>query len=78
MFSRAINRDLAHLEGKGGFSLDRLMIILCYVALITVVILPVFMILYYAFWDGTKIDIAMFKQVIFQKSNIRSMWNTLV
>jgi hypothetical protein len=30
MFSRAINRDLAHLEGKGGFSLDRLMIILCY------------------------------------------------
>ena len=52
IFSRAINRDLSRLEGKGGFRLDRLMIILCYVALITVTILPVFMIFYYAFWDG--------------------------
>ncbi len=78
IFSRVTNPDLARLEGKKGFPLDRLMIILCYVALITVAILPVLMILYYAFWDGTKIDIAMFKQVIFQKSNIGAMWNTMV
>lgn len=78
MFSKTMNPDLARLEGKKNFPLDRLMIVLCYIALIVVVILPVFMILYYAFYDGTKIDVAMFKQVIFQKSNIRAMWNTMV
>ena len=38
------NRDFLRMEGKRVFSLDKLMTILCYVILITVVILPVVMI----------------------------------
>lgn len=78
IFRKARSKDLMMLEGKKGFPLDRVMTIACYIALVTVVILPVFMIIYYAFWDGTKIDLEMFKNVLLQKSNLGAMWNTLV
>ena len=72
------NRDFLRLEGKRPFSLDRVMTIICYAALIFVVILPVFMIIFYAFWDGSKIDFAMFKDVLLQKANLVAMKNTLI
>lgn len=72
------NRDFLRLEGKRPFSLDRVMTIICYAALICVVILPVFMIIFYAFWDGSKIDFAMFKDVLLQKANLVAMKNTLI
>ena len=73
------NKDFLKLEGKkSGFSMDKFMTIFCYVALIAVVILPVFMIIYYTFWDGTKIDFEMFKSVLLQKENVQAMKNTLV
>ncbi len=73
------NSDFLKLEGKKrGLSMDRIMTILCYVALIAVVILPVFMIIYYTFWDGTKIDFEMFLTVLMQKENLQAMKNTLV
>ena len=73
------NSDFLKLEGKKrGLSMDRIMTILCYVALIAVVILPVFMIIYYTFWDGTKIDFEMFKSVLLQKENLQAMKNTLI
>ncbi|MBR2791988.1 MAG: iron ABC transporter permease [Erysipelotrichaceae bacterium] len=73
------NKDFLKLEGKkSGFSMDKFMTIFCYVALIAVVILPVFMIIYYTFWDGSKIDFEMFKSVLLQKENVQAMKNTLV
>ncbi len=73
------NKDFLKLEGKkSAFSMDKLMTIFCYVALIAVVILPVFMIVYYTFWDGSKIDFEMFKSVLLQKENIQAMKNTLI
>ncbi len=73
------NKDFLKLEGKkSGISVDTIMTIFCYVALIAVVILPVFMIIYYTFWDGSKIDFEMFRSVLFQKENLRAMKNTLI
>ncbi len=72
------NKDFLKLEGKRFFSLDKLMTILCYVALITVVILPVVMIFYYAFWDGSKIDVDMFIKVLTQQGNLKAIKNTVV
>lgn len=71
------NRDLERLEKPRLFTLDRVMTLLCYLILITVVILPVFMIIYYAFWDGNKIDFQMFFNVLMQKENISAMLNSL-
>ncbi len=78
MFKRKTNSDLERLEGGKLMSLDRFMTLLCYLILVTVVILPVFMIIYYAFWDGTKIDFQMFFNVLMQKENLTAMRNTLV
>ena len=73
------NKDFLKLEGKkSGISMDKIMTVFCYVALIAVVILPVFMIIYYTFWDGSKIDFEMFRSVLFQKENLRAMKNTLI
>lgn len=65
------------LEG-GKLMSGPVMTLLCYLILVTVVILPVFMIIYYAFWDGTKIDFQMFFNVLMQKENLTAMRNTLV
>ena len=73
------NKDFMKLEGKKQvLSMDRFMTVFCYVALIAVVILPVFMIIYYTFWDGSKIDFEMFKDVLMQKENLIAMKNTLI
>ena len=78
MLRRKTNSDLERLEGGKFMSLDRFMTLLCYLILVTVVILPVFMIIYYAFWDGTKIDFQMFFNVLMQKENLAAMRNTLI
>lgn len=78
LFAKHRNRDLERLERRHLLTLDNVMTALCYLILITVVILPVFMIIYYAFWDGTKIDFGMFLDVLLQKENLTAMWNTLV
>ena len=48
MNQQVTNKDFLMLEGKKrtGLSMDKVMTILCYVALITVVILPCLMIIY--------------------------------
>ena len=53
MNRQVTNKDFLMLEGKkrNGLSMDKIMTILCYVALITVVILPCLMIIYYTFWE---------------------------
>ncbi len=77
-FARKRNSDLEKLEGRRFLNLDRIMTLLCYLILITVVILPVFMIIYYAFWDGSKIDFQMFLNVLLQKENLTAIKNTLI
>ena len=72
------NNDFLRLEGKRLFSLDKLMTIICYIALVTVVILPVFMIIYYALWDGSKIDFEMFARVLTQPGNFKAIKNTVI
>ncbi|MDR1835291.1 MAG: iron ABC transporter permease [Fusobacteriaceae bacterium] len=71
------NGDLARLDGKK-FDLDRIMTLLSFVILFIVVIIPVFMIVYNAFFFKGKPDFAMFKNVIMRKENIGAMWNTIV
>ena len=79
MFKKGQNKDFLRLEGKGSaLTLDNFMIIISYLALTFVVIIPVFMIIYYTFWDGTKIDFEMFKLVLFQKENLGALKNTAI
>lgn len=71
------NSDLARQDGKR-FGLDQAMTLLCFLIMTTVVILPVVMIIYNTFWDGTQIDLEMFRRVIFREENLAAMKNTVV
>ena len=71
------NSDLARQDGKR-FGLDQAMTVLCFLIMTTVVILPVVMIIYNTFWDGTKIDLEMFRRVIFREENLAAMKNTVI
>lgn len=77
MSFKRTNSDLARLDGKK-FGLDQIMTILCFLILTTVVILPVVMIIYNTFWDGSKIDFEMFVRVIFREENLSALKNTVV
>ena len=71
------NSDLARMDGKR-FGMDQIMTIICFLIMTTVVILPVVMIVYNTFWDGTKLDLEMFARVILREENLVAMKNTII
>ncbi|MGI6725403.1 MAG: ABC transporter permease [Christensenellales bacterium] len=71
------NNDLARLDGKR-FRMDNIMTFLSFLILTTVVILPVVMIIYNTFWDGSKLDLEMFARVILREENLAAMKNTVI
>ena len=80
MSQQVTNKDFMMLEGKKhrGISMDRFMTIFCFIALCIIVILPCVMIIYYTFWDGSKIDFELFKTVLLQPDNLKALKNTLI
>lgn len=76
MFHRT-NKDLARMDGKK-FGVDQIMTVLCFLIMTTVVILPVVMIIYNTFWDGTKLDLDMFARVILREENLEALKNTVI
>lgn len=75
-FSRK-NSDLARMDGRR-FRMDSVMTMLSFALLTTVVILPVAMIIYNTFWDGSKLDLAMFARVIIREENLTAIKNTVI
>ena len=45
------NNAMAAIDGKKRFSMDKLLTIICFILLFIVVIIPIFMIIYNAFFD---------------------------
>ena len=73
------NADLAKLDGKRfALNLDGVMTALSFVILFIVVIIPIFMIIYNAFFYEHRFDLGLFARVIGNKDNIGAMWNTIV
>ncbi|MEG0877218.1 MAG: iron ABC transporter permease [Oscillospiraceae bacterium] len=70
------NSDLARMDGKK-FNLDKALTVLSFVILFIVVIIPVFMIIYNAFFSEGKFDVRLFIDAIGRKENIGAMWNTI-
>ena len=62
MFKKYQNPDLARLDGKRfAFNLDGMMTSLSFIILFIVVIIPIFMIIYNAFFFEGKFDLQLFK-----------------
>ncbi|MEG0689465.1 MAG: ABC transporter permease subunit, partial [Hungatella sp.] len=70
------NRDLAAIDGRR-FGLDQAMTGLSFVLLAIIVVIPVFMIVYHAFFYEGKFSPELFSSQLLNKDNLASMWNTI-
>ncbi|MBQ7267328.1 MAG: iron ABC transporter permease, partial [Synergistaceae bacterium] len=69
--------DLAAMEGRK-LGLDGIMTGLSFVLLAVIVVIPIFMIVYNAFFYQGKFDLTLFSSVIFDKENLKAMGNTII
>ena len=70
--------DLAAMEGRRGLGLDGFMTALSFVLLFVIVVIPIFMIVYNAFFYQGRFDLTLFTSVIFDKENLKAMGNTII
>lgn len=70
------NKDLAAIDGRR-FGLDQAMTGLSFVLLAIIVVIPVFMIVYHAFFYEGKFSPELFTTQLLNKDNLASMWNTI-
>lgn len=70
------NRDLAAIDGRR-FSLDGFMTVMSFILLLIIVVIPIFMIIYNAFFFEGKFSLDLICEQLSDKSNLMSMWNTI-
>ncbi|MEG1459273.1 MAG: iron ABC transporter permease, partial [Acetivibrio sp.] len=70
------NKDLASVEGRR-FNLDGSMTILSFFLLFVIVVIPIFMIVYNAFFENGHFSLDLIRTQLSEKDNLRSMWNTI-
>lgn len=73
---RKQNSDLAAID-RGRFSLDNIMTVLSFALLIVIVAVPIFMIVYHAFFYQDRFSPELFTSQLLNKDNLASMWNTI-
>ena len=68
--------DLNRMYGRK-FGLDQFMTILSFILLFVIVVIPITMIIYNAFFYKGHFSLSLFTKVIFDKDNLLAMWNTV-
>jgi len=74
--------QLAALDGRKKFSMDKALTITSFVLLLIIVVIPVFMIIFNTFFEkattGTwRLDFSLIKQQLSEPKNLSAMWNTV-
>ncbi|HBG02281.1 MAG TPA: iron ABC transporter permease [Firmicutes bacterium] len=70
------NKDLAAMEGRR-FNLDGIMTGLSFVLLLVIVVIPIFMIVYHAFFYQGKFSLELIIDQLTRETTMASMWNTI-
>lgn len=76
MKGKSKTSDLNRMYGKK-FGLDQFMTVLSFILLFVIVVVPITMIIYNAFFYKGKFSLSLFTKVIFDKDNLLAMWNTV-
>lgn len=76
------NSELATLDGRKHISMDKALTITCFVLLLIIVVIPIFMIIFNTFFAKATtgkwvLDISVFKTQLTDKKNLGAMWNTV-
>ena len=72
-----VSPDLAAVDGRKRFNMDKVMTAVCFVLLLIIVVIPIFMIIYNAFFYEGKLEVSMFVEQLTEPNNLGAMWNTL-
>ena len=75
--SRNMHADMAAVDGRRRINMDKLMTVVCFILLFIIVIIPIFMIIYNAFFFEGKFELNMFVTQLTDSKNLAAMWNTL-
>ena len=75
--SRNMHADMAAVDGRRRLNMDKLMTVICFILLFIIVIIPIFMIIYNAFFFEGKFELNMFVTQLTDSKNLAAMWNTL-
>lgn len=76
------NSELAALDGKKHVSMDKALTITCFILLLIIVVIPIFMIIFNTFFEKAttgkwNLDLSVFKTQLTDKKNLSAMWNTV-
>lgn len=72
-----MHADMAAVDGRRRINMDKLMTVICFILLFIIVIIPIFMIIYNAFFFEGKFELNMFVTQLTDSKNLAAMWNTL-
>ncbi len=72
-----VSADLAAVDGRKRLDMDKLMTVICFLLLMIIVVIPIVMIIYNAFFYEGKLEINMFVEQLTEPNNLGAMWNTL-
>ena len=72
------NRDLAAVDGRRRLSMDKVLTVVCFILLLIIVVVPIFMIVYNAFFYEGKFSASLFIEQMTEAKNLEAMKNTLV
>lgn len=71
------NNAMAAIDGKKRLSMDKILTIICFILLFIVVIIPIFMIVFNAFFDKNGFSLNLILEQFADKKNLDAMWNTI-
>lgn len=72
-----VSAELAAVDGRKRLNMDKVMTGICFVLLLIIVVIPIVMIIYNAFFNEGKLEIEMFVSQMTEPKNLEAMWNTL-
>ena len=72
-----VSAELAAVDGRRRLNMDKVMTVVCFILLLIIVVIPIFMIIYNAFFYEGKFEGRLFAEQLTEPNNLAAMWNTL-
>ena len=72
-----LNRSMAAVDGRKRLNMDKVLTLVCFVLLLIIVVIPIFMIVYNAFFFEGKVDLSLITAQLTDSKNLSAMVNTL-
>ena len=64
-------------ENERQFNMDKILTVVCFILLLIIVVIPIFMIIYNAFFENGRFSLTLFTSQMSDPKNLSAMWNTV-